>query len=37
LDQEYISEEEFQETYQQAKKTKGLVNGFIAYLKGKKK
>ena len=37
LDQEYISEEEFQETYHQAKKTKGLVNGFIAYLKGRKK
>jgi len=37
LDQEYISEEEFQEAYHQAKKTKGLINGFIAYLKGKKK
>jgi four helix bundle protein len=37
LDQEYISEEEFQETYKQAKKTKGLVNGFMVYLKGRKK
>jgi len=37
LDQKYISEEEFQETYHQAKKTKSLINGFIAYLKGKKK
>jgi four helix bundle protein len=37
LDQNYVSEQEFQETYDQARKTKGLVNGFIAYLKGKKK
>ncbi len=37
LDQNYISGQEFQETYDQAKKTKGLVNGFIAYLKGRKK
>jgi len=37
LDQQYISVENFQETYNQARKTKGLINGFIAYLKGKKK
>ncbi len=37
LDQEYISEDEFQEAYRQAKKTKGLVNGFMLYLKGRKK
>lgn len=36
LDQKYISEEEFKESYLQAKKTKSLINGFIAYLKGKK-
>jgi four helix bundle protein len=37
LDQKYISEQEFKETYNQAKKTKSLINGFIAYLKGRKK
>ena len=37
LDQKYVSEEEFQNTYNQAKKVKSLINGFIAYLKGKKK
>jgi four helix bundle protein len=37
LDQNYLSEEEFKNTYDQAKKTKSLVNGFISYLKGKKK
>jgi four helix bundle protein len=37
LDQEYISEADFQETYNQARKTKSLINGFISYLKGKKK
>lgn len=37
VDQEYISEEDFRITYDQAKKTKGLINGFIAYLKGRKK
>jgi len=36
LDQEYISGEEFDESYKQAKKTKSLINGFISYLKGKK-
>lgn len=37
LDQEYVSEDDFQETYTQARKTKSLINGFIVYLKGKKK
>jgi four helix bundle protein len=37
LDQKYISEEEFDETYKRAKKTKSLINGFISYLKGRKK
>ncbi|MBM4323842.1 MAG: four helix bundle protein [Deltaproteobacteria bacterium] len=37
LDQGYISEDDFQKTYSQARKTKSLINGFIAYLKGKKK
>lgn len=37
LDQKYISDEDFTETYNQVKKTKSLINGFIAYLKGKKK
>ena len=36
LDQKYISETDFQETYNQARKTKSLINGFISYLKGKK-
>lgn len=34
LDQEYISDGNFQETYIQARKTKNLINGFIKYLKG---
>jgi four helix bundle protein len=37
LDQKYISDVDFHETYNQARKTKSLVNGFISYLKGKKK
>ena len=37
VDQKYISDEDFTETYNQVKKTKSLINGFIAYLKGKKK
>ncbi len=37
LDQEYISGEDFTGAYNQATKTKSLINGFIAYLKGKKK
>jgi four helix bundle protein len=37
LDQKYISDVDFQETYNQARKTKSLINGFILYLKGKKK
>ncbi len=36
LDQHYISEQEFEIAYEQAKKTKSLINGFIAYLKGKR-
>ena len=35
LDQRYISEKDFGILYDQAKKTKSLINGFIAYLKGK--
>ena len=37
LDQKYISEQEFMLVYEQARKTKSLINGFISYLKGKKK
>ena len=37
LDQGYVSGEEFTNAYHQARKTKSLINGFIAYLKGKKK
>jgi four helix bundle protein len=37
LDQEYISGEDFTGAYNQARKTKSLINGFIAYLRGKKK
>jgi four helix bundle protein len=37
LDQEFISEVDFVKTYEQAKKAKSLINGFISYLKGKKK
>ena len=36
LDQRYISEQDFEIMYEQAKKTKSLINGFIAYLKGKR-
>ena len=36
LDQRYISEQDFRMLYEQAKKTKSLINGFIAYLKGKR-
>ena len=36
LDQKYISDENFQETYTQTRKTKSLINGFIVYLKGKR-
>jgi len=35
LDQSTISQEEFDEVYGQATKTKGLVGGFIRYLKGR--
>jgi len=37
LDQEYMSEEDFTRAYNQGRKTKSLINGFITYLKGKKK
>jgi four helix bundle protein len=37
MDQKYISEEDFRITYDQAKKAKNLINGFISYLKGRKK
>ncbi len=33
LDRSYITEEEFNEAYQQAKKVGQLTNGFIRYLK----
>jgi four helix bundle protein len=36
LDQHYISEQDFGIVYEQVKKTKSLINGFIAYLKGKR-
>lgn len=36
LDQEYVTDVDFQETYNQARKTKSLINGFIKYLKSKK-
>jgi len=36
LDLAYISEEEFEDLYEQAKRVKKLINGFIAYLKGKR-
>ena len=34
LDQEYISQEEFNKIYAQATKTKSLIGGFIRYLEG---
>ncbi len=37
LDQEYISGADFTDAYNQARKTKSLINGFITYLKGKKR
>lgn len=37
LDQKYISDENLQNTYNHVRKAKGLINGFISYLKGKKK
>jgi four helix bundle protein len=33
LDQKYITQEKFQELYEEAKKVKGLIGGFIKYLK----
>jgi len=35
LDQNYITQEEFDQIYTQAKKTKGLIGGFIRYLEGR--
>ena len=37
LDQSYISQEEFDQIYAQATKTKSLVGGFIRYLQGRKR
>jgi four helix bundle protein len=37
IDQKYISQEDFWAAYNQTKKTKSLINGFISYLKGKGK
>ena len=37
IDQKYITEEDFELTYNQTRKAKSLINGFISYLKGKKK
>ena len=36
LDLTYIKEEEFKNLYEQTKKVKKLINGFIAYLKGRR-
>ncbi|MFQ6077528.1 MAG: four helix bundle protein [Thermodesulfobacteriota bacterium] len=36
LDLVYVKEEEFMNLYQQTRKVKKLINGFIAYLKRKK-
>ena len=36
LDQGYVSEACFKELHDRARKVKGLINGFIAYLKGKR-
>jgi four helix bundle protein len=36
LDLAYISEEGFKNLYEQTKKVKKLIHGFIAYLKGKR-
>ena len=37
LDQSYISQEEFDQIYAQATKTKSLIGGFIRYLQGRKR
>jgi four helix bundle protein len=37
LDQEYISGDDFSSLYEQCQKAKSLINGFIAYLKGRRK
>jgi len=36
LDLAYVDDEEFKNLYEQTKKVKKLINGFIAYLKRKK-
>ncbi|HDQ72708.1 MAG TPA: four helix bundle protein [Chloroflexi bacterium] len=36
LDQAYITPEEFRKIYEQAKKVKSLIGGFIRYLEGRK-
>lgn len=36
VDQKYITDEDFELTYNQAKRAKSLINGFISYLKGRK-
>ncbi len=33
LDQNYISQDDFDEVYKQSKLTGNLINGFIVYLK----
>lgn len=33
LDQEYITQKKFQELYEEVKKIKGLIGGFIKYLR----
>ena len=33
LDESYISEQEFQDTYEQARRTRAAIRGFINYLK----
>ena len=37
LDQNYITQEEFDQIYAQATKTKSLIGGFIRYLEGRSK
>jgi four helix bundle protein len=37
LDLAYITEEEFKNLYEQTRKVRKLINGFIAYLKGKRR
>jgi len=37
MDLAYITEEEFKNLYEQTRKVRKLINGFIAYLKGKRR